>query len=129
MKVCIDTCAYTAFQNGNRGILKLFDTCDQLIFPITVIGELQFGFANGSRYRENMDLLERFIVKSNAVIANTTMETAYRYGQLASFLKKNGTPIPQNDIWIAAIAMETGSHLATLDSDFQSVPGLVVERF
>ena len=65
----------------------------------------------------------------NATIANTTLETAFRYGLLASTLKKNGTPIPQNDIWIAAITMELGAHLATLDTDFSFVPGLVVEAF
>ena len=129
MRLCIDTCAYTAFQNGNKDLLRLFNHCDQLIFPITVIGELQFGFANGSRYKANIELLKRFIVKSNAIIANTTMETAFRYGQLASVLRRNGTPIPQNDIWIAAITMEAGAHLATLDSDFRLVPGLPLEEF
>ena len=129
MKICIDTCAYTALQHGNRAILQLFDTCDELIFPITVIGELQFGFFHGSRYDENMNRLKEFVKKSNARIANTTLETAFRYGLLASTLKRNGTPIPQNDIWIASITMELGAHLATLDSDFNLVPGLIVEKF
>ena len=129
MKICIDTCAYTAFQNGNHALLELFDTCDELVFPITVIGELQFGFSFGTRYAENMACLKDFIAKANATIANTTLETAFRYGLLASTLKKNGTPIPQNDIWIAAITMELGAHLATLDTDFSVVPGLVVEAF
>ncbi len=129
MKVCIDTCAYTAFENGNTALLELFNTCDELIFPITVIGELQFGFSYGSRYESNMKRLQSFIVKANAKIVQTTMETAFRYGRLATELKKNGTPIPQNDIWIAAMTMECGAHLATMDSDFLLVPGLIVEKF
>jgi predicted nucleic acid-binding protein len=129
MKVCIDTCAYTAFENGNTALLELFNTCDELIFPITVIGELQFGFSYGSRYESNMKRLQIFIVKANAKIVHTTMETAFRYGRLAAELKKNGTPIPQNDIWIAAMTMECGAHLTTLDSDFLFVQGLIVEKF
>ncbi len=129
VKVCIDTCAYTAFQNGHRGLLDLFNTCDELFFPITVVGELQFGFSYGTRYAENMKRLREFMEKANAHVLNTTLETALRYGLLAATLKRNGTPIPQNDIWIAALAMEHGAHLATLDSDFSLVPGLIVEKF
>jgi predicted nucleic acid-binding protein len=76
-----------------------------------------------------MKRLREFMEKANAHVLNTTLETALRYGLLAATLKRNGTPIPQNDIWIAALAMEHGAHLATLDSDFSLVPGLIVEKF
>lgn len=127
MKLCVDTCAYTALQHGNESVLELFDTCDELIFPVTVVGELFFGFSNGSRYAENLRMCKSFLEKSDAKIVDATLETAYRYGTLASTLKRNGTPIPQNDIWIAATAMEHGVRLATLDSDFKAVPGLLLE--
>ena len=87
VRICIDTCAYTAFRNGSRRALDLFDTCDELIFPVTVIGELNFGFSCGSRYAANMGTLSDFIVQSAARIAPVTAETAYRYGRLAAELR------------------------------------------
>lgn len=126
MKLVIDTCAYTAFQRGDRRMLELFNTYEELFFPSIVLGELNYGFMYGSKYEENARRLSSFMEQAGIEIVNIDRDIAFRYGLIASQLRQAGKKIPQNDIWIAACCMERGAHLATLDSDFSFVPGLIV---
>jgi tRNA(fMet)-specific endonuclease VapC len=94
-----------------------------------VLGELVFGFRNGSRFQDNMKELNRFL--SHDAIETTTVSdiTADRYSRIANQLKRQGTPIPSNDIWIAAQAMEYGAELITLDRHFEKIIGVVYWLF
>lgn len=89
-----------------------------------VLGELYAGFKNGSKELENKKLLELFLGKSTVRIIDVTEETADIFGVIKNILKNAGTPLPINDIWIAAHAMEFGANLLSFDKHFKQIPGL-----
>jgi len=89
-----------------------------------VAGELLFGFRNGSRYASNVKELENFLRNPYVSFLPVSWTTANRFSRVAMQLKQKGTPIPTNDIWIAAHAMETGADLISFDEHFNEVDGL-----
>jgi len=98
--------------------------CDVADLSVVVVGELEAGFRLGSRYDENVATLGEFLKEPFVRIQAVTPSIARRYGVIFSALRRAGTPIPVNDIWIAATAMETGGHLVAFDTDFARVEGL-----
>jgi len=94
--------------------------------PATVLGELHAGFELGTKRDENVARLREFLSLPGVSVAETTADVAERYGLLVASLRNAGTPLPTNDIWIAATALETGARLVTYDRHFQAVPGLVL---
>lgn len=125
MKICIDTNIYSAFKKGDEQITKLLETCDELLVPAVVLGELYAGFYLGSRLKRNLEELETFLKMPGVSIINIDKEIADRYGSLIKILRKEGTPIPTNDVWIGAAVLETGTKLATFDAHFNHIPGIV----
>jgi len=91
------------------------------------LGELQSGFRLGNRSAENEDLLARFMSKASVRVLNVTEETALRYAEIDVYLRRKGRPIPRNDVWIAALALEHGMHMLTLDVHFGEIPRLLTE--
>jgi len=91
---------------------------------VFVMGELFAGFKAGRKEKSNRQLLERFLLKPTVSILDATLETADIFGLVATSLRRSGTPIPINDLWIAAHCLETGSVLVTYDDHFSVVPGL-----
>ncbi len=73
---------------------------------------------------ENINVLRQFTLKPRVKILDATIETAAVFGDVKNNLKKAGTPIPINDVWIAAHAMEVGAIMITYDRHFRHVPGL-----
>ena len=124
MRVCLDTNAYSAFKRGDAGIVDLVETADEVDVPSIVLGELFAGFRMGSRLRRNVAELEEFLRRPGVSEASVTKAAAERYGMLVSKLKQQGTPIPTNDIWIAAVALERGAQLVTMDAHFDNIPGV-----
>ncbi len=92
--------------------------------PSTTIGELEAAFARGTRRRENQHLLDAFLEEPVVREVCIDRKVARRYGALFSKLRAAGTPIPINDVWIAAATLEVGARLVTFDHDFLRVPGL-----
>jgi tRNA(fMet)-specific endonuclease VapC len=88
-----------------------------------------FGFRNGSRFKKNMDGLNRFLEHEAVDLAPIGKITSDRYSRIAAQLRLQGTPIPTNDIWIAAQAMEHGAELITSDKHFDKISGLVYTIF
>ncbi len=89
-----------------------------------VVGELLFGFRNGSRYETNRRDLEEFIENAYVTLLPVTFITSDRFGRISSALRRKGRPIPTNDIWIAAHAMESGAELLSFDRHFEEVDGI-----
>lgn len=89
-----------------------------------VIGELLFGFRNGSRYDENAQALRTFLEDPHVRLLTVTWETADLFGRISAELRKKGRPIPTNDIWIAAHALEAGADLLSSDSHFGQIEDL-----
>ena len=129
MKLCIDTNIYSAFKNGNQQITDILENADEVLIPVTVLGELYSGFQIGSLMEKNLNELDEFLSKPGISIISINKEIAFRYGFITKELRKKGTPIPTNDIWIAASTMDTGSILLSSDKHFKEVPGLMVLDF
>lgn len=92
--------------------------------PATVIGELDAAFRQGGREVENRRMLEEFLSESFVEVLVTDRSVGRRYGMIAAELRRNGTPIPTNDLWIAAATLSISGRLLTFDRDFERVPGL-----
>jgi predicted nucleic acid-binding protein len=103
------------------------EEADLLIIPVMVLGELHSGFEAGSRLRENEERLKTFTELPGVRIQDVTWDIARRYALLLNELRRKGTPIPTNDIWIAATALELGAHLITYDGHFKNISGLIVD--
>jgi tRNA(fMet)-specific endonuclease VapC len=125
-RALLDTNAFAALLAGDESILEALAASDQVLMSAVVLGELHAGFKGGSRERENVELLEDFLRRPAVRTLDVTRATAEVFGVVKYALKKAGTPIPINDVWIAAHAIETGSWLLTYDHHFTSVPGILL---
>lgn len=125
VKICLDTNAYSAIGRGNAAVAALVEEADEVFVPATVFGELVFGFFKGTRFAQNEEALARFLEEGGVSLLPVSREIAERYAYVKAALKKKGSPIPENDIWIAAAALETGTRLVSYDADFDQVGGLV----
>lgn len=124
MKVLLDTNAYTALLRGHAGVADRVRKAEQVLVSTIVTGELLFGFRNGTRYDANRRELEDFLANPYVNLLPVTLVTAERFGRVAAALRKKGRPLPTNDIWIAAHAMQTGAELLSFDQHFGEVDGL-----
>jgi tRNA(fMet)-specific endonuclease VapC len=122
--ITLDSNAYSAFMRGDKEVLHTLATVEKVYLPLFVVGELHYGFRGGSKLRENLLQLQTFIEKPTVEVWMPTHETAAIYGEIMDILKRNGSPIPINDVWIACATIESGSKLVTYDQHFKSIPGL-----
>jgi tRNA(fMet)-specific endonuclease VapC len=127
IRLCLDTSAYSRLMLGRPKLQDRLEAADQILLPVTVLGEVYSGFQGGSRLEENLSLLAALRSQPGVVIVDTTDNVAQRYAAIVAALKRQGTPIPTNDIWIAAAALENGGRIVAYDSHFAAVPGLIVE--
>ena len=125
MRVCLDTNAYSNLRRGNERLLALLNECDEIIVPAATVAELTYGFLRGGRLEENESLLASFLDEECVSLQPVTQSIAERWGYVKAALAQKGTPIPENDIWIAATALETGTRLVSYDSHFDHVGGLI----
>ena len=123
-KILLDTNAYSALLNGDKKIFDIISKAKVIYLSVIVIGELFAGFNGGNKKQENIDLLNEFLGQSSVELLEVSFETSSVFGLLKHDLKKDGTPIPLNDVWIASQSLETGAVLVTLDSHFKKVKGL-----
>jgi tRNA(fMet)-specific endonuclease VapC len=126
VKRLLDTNAYVALKRGEARVADLVRRSEQLVFSVIVAGELLFGFRNGRRYEANLAELEAFLAHPAVLFAELTWTSADRFGLLSRALRRAGTPIPTNDVWIAAQAMETGAEVITFDRHFGAIANLAV---
>lgn len=123
----VDTSAYSAFMAGNEAISLALQRTESIFLTPVVLAELRVGFLGGSRKAENERLLERFLQPARVRVAGIDAETAVRYAEIFQYLKKQGTPVPTNDLWIAASAMQLGLRVLTTDAHFQRIPHVIVD--
>ena len=123
--VLIDTNAYVAFKRGESSIIEIVRQAEILVISPVVLGELLGGFECGNRVKKNRDELQQFIRSSRVRIFSITSDTTNFYSQIYSSLKSKGNPIPSNDMWIAAQALENGCVLCSYDKHFKAIEGLI----
>ena len=127
MNVTLDTSAYSQMRRGNQAILDVVRRSGTIALSAIVLGELHSGFRAGNRCAENIAQLAEFLSKPSVRVINVTEETALRYAEIDVYLRKRGRPIPRNHVWIAAIALEHGLQLVTLDVHFREIPLLLIQ--
>jgi len=121
-KYILDTNAVIAFLRNDEKIVEKIKEEAEVYMPVTVVGELYFGAFKSKKREENLkkisNLLEDMIVLENNV------QTARIYGEIKKILKEKGKPIPENDIWIAAIAKQYDLLLISTDIHFNEIEDL-----
>ena len=120
--VVLDTNAYSRLLAGDEKVAAALNEADRIFLPIFVIAELLLDFKNGQQETRNREILEKFEAKETVARLYPTEETAEIFSDLFGFLRQAGTPIPTHDLWIGAMAVETGSVLITYDKHFLQLP-------
>lgn len=124
MRLALDTNAYRLVMEANDAAVQLVRASDLVLMPVPVIAELRFGFLHGTKGRRNEATLARFLDSPRVECLVCDEDTTKVYAGLKLQLKRQGTPIPINDVWIAALALQHDAALLTLDSDFDRLPQL-----
>jgi predicted nucleic acid-binding protein len=122
VKLVLDTNIYCDYAEGVSETVDAIATHGEYIYlPSVVIGELMFGFMQGKRLQFNERKLHQVVNRLRIDIIDVTVDVARKYGIIYLALRKKGTKIPINDVWIGACCMEVGGTLLTRDKHFQFV--------
>lgn len=126
-RIIIDTNVYVAFKRSVRNVVKLLRGVEYIGINIVVIGELYSGFKGGHKETLNRTELEEFLDTPRVDVIPIDEITAEFYAQIYWNLKRKGHPVPTNDMWIAASALQHGLALFTLDAHFKAIDGLLLK--
>lgn len=126
MRVALDTNRYRDLTDGAGEVVKIVEEAEWVAVPFVVLAELRAGFAVGLKGAENERNLLRFLQKPGISILFPTEATTRAYAGLFRQLKAQGTPIPSNDLWIAALVVEHDLTLFSRDQHFQKLPQIRV---
>jgi tRNA(fMet)-specific endonuclease VapC len=123
----LDSNIVIALFAGEKVVLDATYMAEEIFVPSIVIGELYYGAQKSSKRQANITRIDSF-VEAN-VILGCDQETARWYGQIKQELGVKGRPLPENDIWIAALAFQHGLTLVTRDKHFDEVSSLDIETW
>ena len=124
MRIMLDSNAYSRLMRGDDQTATMVRDATEILMSAIVVGELLYGFRSGSRFDRNIADLRAFLDNPYVSFVPVGFTTADRYSRIAAALRAKGNPIPTNDVWIAAHAMETGADLASADRHFEAVDGI-----
>ena len=128
MRILLDSNAYSAFMRGSEEVRDLIRGAEAVLFAAVVVGEQLYGFRQGTRFEQNLAELRSFLERPYVSFVPVGPVTADRYSRVMTALRAKGRPIPTNDVWIAAHAMETGADLVSADRHFEHVDGIAWVR-
>lgn len=120
-RLCLDTSAYSHFMRGDPPVVQAIDEAEWLGMPTVTLGELRIGFLLGGRRRENELLLRDFMDHPLLHELPVSAEVAEIYAELFVALRRGETPVPTNDVWIAACAVRAGATVLTYDPHFEAI--------
>lgn len=126
-RIIIDTNIYVAFKRNIQSVVEVLMKVEYIGINIIVLGELHSGFKGGSKENLNKQELEQFLDKPRVEVIPIDEITAEFYAQVYWNLRRKGNPIPTNDMWIAASALQYGLALFSLDAHFNKVNGLMLK--
>jgi tRNA(fMet)-specific endonuclease VapC len=126
-RILLDTNIVIAVFAGEKPVRERLAECPVVFLPSTVLGELYYGARKSSQATANFARIEQLAAAVAILPCDAT--TARLYGEIKASLRLKGRPIPENDIWIAAVAQQYGLSLATRDEHFNQVTGLAVESW
>ena len=120
-RYCLDTSAYSRFQRGDGRVVQILDRAEWIGVPVITLGELRTGFLLGDRRDRNEEELQAFLANPVVVALEADEEVSRHYAEIVRDLRRAGTPLPTNDIWIAATAARVGAAVLTFDSHFEKI--------
>lgn len=124
MRVALDTNRYVDLCNGVGDTPIIVAQAEVVMVPFIVVAELRAGFAHGKRQEDNERTLRRFLLKDGVKSLFADDQTTHHYGALYRQLRQQGTPIPTNDMWIAALVLQHNLVLHARDRHFDRLPQL-----
>jgi len=126
VRVALDTNRLTDLFQGDTELAERLSTCDEVWIPLIVLAEIKAGFYGGTQQHRNEILLRKLLAKATVGVLLPSREKAEHYARLFVQLKRAGTPVPDNDLWIAALALEHDLILITRDQHFERIPQLLI---
>jgi tRNA(fMet)-specific endonuclease VapC len=126
-KFLLDTNIVINLFAQDASVQERLTQAEQVFVPSIVLGELYFGARKSARIEANLAQVDEFAA-SSAVLACDEV-TAQEYGRIKNLLRQKGRPIPENDIWIAAVALQHGLILTSRDGHFNEIEGLTIEAW
>jgi predicted nucleic acid-binding protein len=127
-RLCLDTSAYSNFKAGHDRAVTLITQCRAISVPSIVLGELKAGFQLGRHLEKNESELADFLANPAVKVLDVDTDAACNYADIVVDLRKKGTPIPTNDVWIASLAIREGATVLTFDAHFSHIERLAVLR-
>ena len=124
VRLALDTNRYTDLCRGETSVVEAVEHADEVWLPFIVLGELRAGFAVGTQGPQNEAALRRFLVKPAVGVLYAAEPTTHHYSAVYRQLRKQGTPIPTNDMWIAALTLQHSLVLCARDAHFDALPQL-----
>ena len=125
VRLALDTNRMTDLFQGDIELAERLEHCEEVCIPLIVLGEIKAGFYGGTQQRRNEVLLNTVLGKPTVTVLSPSRATAEQYARIFVQLKRAGTPIPDNDVWIAALALEHNLVLITRDRHFDCIPQLL----
>lgn len=122
MRLALDTNRYTDFSRGATEALEVLEGAASVFVPLIVVAELRAGFALGARENKNESVLRKFLRRAGVEVLIPSLATTAVYARLYRQLRARGTPIPTNDLWIAALVVEHELALYSRDRHFRYLP-------
>jgi tRNA(fMet)-specific endonuclease VapC len=124
IRIALDTNRYTDLCRGEASVIETVETASEVWLPFIVLGELRAGFARGTQGPQNEAFLRQFLFRPRTEILYADEQTTYHYANIYRQLRAQGTPIPTNDMWIAALALQHSLVLCARDAHFDALPQL-----
>ena len=124
-RIVIDTNVYAAFKMNDPRVTGRLRTAEQIALSPVVMAELLAGFRGGDRESDDRSALQQFLASPRVVLLSIDRDTAEHYAAAYTALRRKGKPIPTNDLWIAASALQHGMGLCSLDGHFAEIDGLI----
>lgn len=122
MRLAVDVNRYSDFCRGVPEAVETVQAADEVVFPFITLAEIRAGFLAGTRARMNESALQEFLRSHRVAILFADQATTHFYAEIYADLRRAGTPIPTNDIWIAALVTQHGLTLFSRDRHFEKVP-------
>lgn len=125
--LALDTNAVSALLEGDAALLELLGGVTRFALPVIVVGEYRFGLQRSRHRKQLAALLDELVAESDLLLVDD--HTTLHYAQVREALRAKGRPLPENDVWIAALCRQHERALVTRDSDFQHVASLTAVRW